>query len=626
MYLSKFGATLIVCCLVSASDLHAQKDSVRTLPQVQIDAIYERLAPVGQSQISADTTLRGQWSRLSIADLLSLEGMANIRAYGAGLTATAGMRGGAANQTSIVWNGFKLPTPLSGLTDFSNLPATFFDRVTVVPGAHSALWGSSAVGGIVALGSDVRPPVGAEIGLNLGSFGAKTYQIKANTQYRRFQFTTRVARREAENNFTYTVALSDSVRRQVHGRIQTTDALQEVTWQPNSQWQIRGFAWVNSAARQIPPTITQTRSVADQADQVLRFATDAQWQGRRVVTVGRLGHFRESIRYVDSAVGTNSLVRFGTTTAELESRIPFANQRHQLHLGATANHTDGVAPGYVMGLTQRRNAVFGSLRMRYGRLQSQFDLRWARRILVPGVSAQYQLGNLTALRTRLGRTFREPVLNELYWLPGGNPDLLSERGWSAEAGFDQRFERKSLKIGLFCTAFYRSTEGQIIWAPVAGSFIWSPANLGLVHTKGIESRMHVEVRLPHNLHLRLRAGSDLISSENQQTLALPRINAGDQLWYVPRVQSFAAMHILWRRWVLHGQRQWFGAVQTPQFPLETLQMDAASLQFTTKLYNNTRIETFLRADNLGNKTWLSINRRPMPGRTISVGIRMCWEK
>ena len=38
------------------------------------------------------------------------------------------------------------------------------------------------------------------------------------------------------------------------------------------------------------------------------------------------------------------------------------------------------------------------------------------------------------LKGNIARNFHMPTLNDLYWLPGGNPDLLHGEGFSFELG------------------------------------------------------------------------------------------------------------------------------------------------------------------------------------------------
>lgn len=58
------------------------------------------------------------------------------------------------------------------------------------------------------------------------------------------------------------------------------------------------------------------------------------------------------------------------------------------------------------------------------------QLYGTRQATVPAFFADWLLskrGNLVA-KASVSRNFRFPTLNDLYFLPGGNPDLKNERG------------------------------------------------------------------------------------------------------------------------------------------------------------------------------------------------------
>jgi iron complex outermembrane receptor protein len=82
---------------------------------------------------------------------------------------------------------------------------------------------------------------------------------------------------------------------------------------------------------------------------------------------------------------------------------------------------------------------------------------------------------------------RIPTFNELYWQPGGNPDLRPERSLSAEAGVVFAVEA----LGVWdarVTLYSVSTTDRIVWLP-GDRGIWSPRNLRSVRTEGVETEL-----------------------------------------------------------------------------------------------------------------------------------------
>ena len=81
----------------------------------------------------------------NLADLLANDNSLFVKSYGAGSLATTSFRGGSANHTAILWNGFNLNSPMNGQLDLALVPNNFVNKVSIRYGGGSALWGSGAV-------------------------------------------------------------------------------------------------------------------------------------------------------------------------------------------------------------------------------------------------------------------------------------------------------------------------------------------------------------------------------------------------------------------------------------------------------------------------------------------------
>ena len=66
--------------------------------------------------------------------------------------------------------------------------------------------------------------------------------------------------------------------------------------------------------------------------------------------------------------------------------------------------------------------------------EEMFGTEWTP--LIPAFFVDYQLskkGNVIA-KASITRNYRFPTLNDLYFMPGGNPKLKNESGFTYEAG------------------------------------------------------------------------------------------------------------------------------------------------------------------------------------------------
>ncbi len=111
----------------------------------------------------------------------------------------------------------------------------------------------------------------------------------------------------------------------------------------------------------------------------------------------------------------------------------------------------------------------------------------------PKFAVLYHLTDSTSLRGAIGRAFRSPTLNNLYkpywsygfWTYQGNPDLGPEKLWSYEFGLDQKIGSKFT----FRATAYQDNARDFIYIVTAdaakGIRKWE--NIGRVRIRGIES-------------------------------------------------------------------------------------------------------------------------------------------
>jgi iron complex outermembrane receptor protein len=103
----------------------------------------------------------------------------------------------------------------------------------------------------------------------------------------------------------------------------------------------------------------------------------------------------------------------------------------------------------------------------------------------PSVSASYRMADDVSVRGTVGRAYRIPTFTELYYIDAanvGNPSLKPESSWTYEAGVDYHY--KNFKAGL--TYFYRKTYDTIDWIRYSPAGVWNATNIGGTSTNGVE--------------------------------------------------------------------------------------------------------------------------------------------
>ena len=151
------------------------------MPVLPIDAdqivITASRAPESEAQTPASVTIidRQRIDRLDeplVSSLLRLTPSAAVTTSGPGGSLTeVRIRGAEANHSLLFVDGIKINDPASGDTPrFEILNADLASRIEVVRGPQSALWGSEAIGGVIAV-NGLDDAVGESASVEGGSFG-----------------------------------------------------------------------------------------------------------------------------------------------------------------------------------------------------------------------------------------------------------------------------------------------------------------------------------------------------------------------------------------------------------------------------------------------------------------------
>ena len=145
-----------ICMLITGfmtnSNLYAQHaDDTLQIHEVEISASREKLFSAGSKSTEIDSVTKMNYITSNLSELLCENSTAFIKTYGSGGIATISFRGTEARHTSVLWNGFNINSPTLGLCDFALVPVNFSDKINLVHGSTSSLYGTSAIGGIIDL-------------------------------------------------------------------------------------------------------------------------------------------------------------------------------------------------------------------------------------------------------------------------------------------------------------------------------------------------------------------------------------------------------------------------------------------------------------------------------------------
>jgi vitamin B12 transporter len=624
--------TVLWFLLFDSSMLQAQavSDTVR-IPTIEIKAAKIRQQAIGGISQNWTENQLGQLPANNLAELLAAETGSFIKSYGLGSLATSSVRGGSAGHTLVLWNGLPIQSPMLGQLDLSLLPVQAMESIQFTKGGNTALWGSGAVGGVLDLRNQVDFSQGlqAQSQTQVGSFSQFQQQFKMTLGSPTFQSISRLSHQQAGNHFLYRPAPGVAERQQTNARLSQQLLLQDLYWKLNDQQQLAIHFWQQQSDRQIPPTNVQNTSQAHQDDQSTRLILDYQKVTRKGMWQVKTGFFNEHLNFFDDQILLASRSRFRTYLGELTAQWSLGN-RQSLLIGNTHTYTRAWSAGYREDIpSEHRSALFASWKYSSPKWQSQLSLRQESVDgsfvpPAPSLGIDFYLTPSFSIKTKLSRNYRLPTLNDRFWQPGGNPDLLPESGWSQELSLEKTVDKQGFQLTASLTVFNRNIENWILWSIREGQNFWSSNNITQVWSRGIEPRLSVSKQF-QNLSIQLKSGYDYIRSTNQVPLDNPRIAEGEQLIYTPEHQAFGTLSVQWKGWYGAYQHTYTGATQGINDSLEAYHLGNVRLQYSAKLQKY-HLKFFFNLNNIWNRDYLVVERRPMPGIHFQSGIQFIFHK
>jgi iron complex outermembrane receptor protein len=621
---------LLFCSLCGEPiSVHAQsigQDTALMLPTVQVKSQKTRQSVVGS------TTSEWQKSKLeklpvnNLAELLDAETGTYIKSYGQGSLATSSVRGGSAGHTLVLWNGLPIQSPMLGQLDLALLPIQTAESITFTKGGNSALWGTGAIGGVINMSNeaDFLQKLRINSGTQIGSFGHFQQQLNINLGSEKLQSVTKFSHQQAVNDFNYFLADGLPERQQTNAQLSQQYVGQDLYWKINNRNQLALHFWGQQSKRQIPPTNVQNRSAAHQDDLTARLLLEYKHLSDNIFWNIKTGFFDEHLNYFDDLILLESRSHFRTYLVEVAGQRFWKN--HEFLIGNFHTHTRAWSAGYRENIpSEYKTALFTSWKYYGEKWNSQFSLRQEMVDgnlvpIVPAFGFDWKLIPSLTLKGKISRNYRLPTFNDRFWLPGGNPDLLPESGWSQELTLSQDLKKNSFLFNFSLTAFNRNIDNWILWSVREGQSFWSANNITKVWSRGLEPRLSL-IFQSNNIKCQWQAGYDYIRSTNQVALDNPKMAVVDQLIYTPIHQAFSSFSLDWKHLHFAYRHHFTGAADGINDPLEAFQVGNVRLQYSN-IFNRYKGTLFLNINNIWDADYLVVERRPMPGIHFQTGLNL----
>ena len=612
----------VIILLFSPFYILAQ-DTTFVIETVDIVTPKLRVQVVGSSTETFTLSTLQRLPSRDIASLLQQESGIFIKNYGSGSIATSSIRGGNAGHALVLWNDLPIQSPMLGLLDLTLLPSNFAESIQIQKGGGTAKWGSGAVGGIISLENkvDFSNKIAGTVKMTAGSFGLFQQDMIVKTGTKQFQSHTKLSHQPTDNNCRY--ALTPTFERTNDNAAFNQQNLQQSFYlKPTSKQQFATHFWYQSSHRQIPALTTQVESSAYQLDEAFRLMIDYKRVQQRSVMNAKIGYFKEGLQYFESANALGANSSFATIIADVNAQFAL-NHKHRLLIGTTQNLTTARAASYPDNPQEYRGAIFVTHDWRYKDWQTELTVRqeWIDGSLVPTTpmfALDKSLAKALKLKAKVSRNYRLPTLNDRYWLPGGNLDLLPESGWSEELGLHYQKDINQTAWKFSSTVFNRNMNNWIMWSRLDNQSFWSANNITSVWSRGLESRGEVRFR-KGIFETMILLGHNWVRSTNQVAISQPNIPANQQLFYTPEHQVYGKVELSFWEFYLTYYHNYTSATLGINEELPPYQV--GSLQFWTVWdWGELDGDVMFSIQNIWDTDYFIVERRPMAGRHFNISL------
>ena len=648
-------------------DVGALNLAVSALSETLVVSASQVEIPLSQAS-SAVSVISGTELRdrqvTTVADALrQVPGMAVARAGSAGALTSVFPRGGESDYTLVYIDGVQV-NGFGGGFDFAHLSAANIERIEVVRGPQSALYGSNAIGGVVRIVSREGGAVRGDASIEGGSFGSSRMTVSSSGSAAGWSWGGGVDRIASDGSNGRRTAAGEIIDNDAYDR---TEAAGRGGWRSNSGRALRGELRFARDNRGFPgPFGSNPIGVFSGVDLISR-GTDDRWSaslggtmpsGHRVRTHGQVtwnaidGDFTSPFDVSKS--GARRVTARAQTDVTAGSGIDLsAGFEFQRERGTSSYITDNSgeipierwAAGYFAEARWSAASRFfatGGLRVdnvhrdTVAALDNPDSPRPAMPAddvlsVNPKISAAYYLrpapGTQTKVRASAGTGIRPPDAFELAFTD--NPSLQPERSRSFEAGIDQSFADGR---GLLEATWFRNTFDDLIIA--VGRFVQSSRfrtdNISNARASGLEFASTLKSRAAgFDVHGRLTytfLDSEILEVDRGENAPSP-FTAGQSLLNRPRHQWALDAGVSRGRgttWIRGGGRGRVLAVE-PSFGTFGGLFDAAGYGVWNAgaSWRITRqVELFGRIENLLNREYEEVFGFPALGRGMMAGLRI----
>ncbi len=574
-------------------------------------------SPASVSVISSQDIEQKQIKRVSDA-LREVPGVSVVQTGTAGQLTSVFMRGLPSEDMQVLLDGIPINQGLSGAMNFADFTTDDIDRIEVVRGPQSTIYGPRALAGVIQIFTKQGTGTpGAMVAAEGGSYDTFREWGQSDGKIDDFDYSIAGSRLDTDNA-------------RPNNNYRNSAGIADVGWSPNDQLRIGSLFTYSVSDTGNPNTIFDPRPIdhflterwligphidwkpTDWWDHKFIFSYDHERQINDPNEDGFVGPTRAlfertQIDYQNDLRPTSWLT---LTSGFFYSRVnagqerPFVSQAFGPQPTFISDHTQEVA-GFVQAtLTPIENLIF----VAGGRLDhfNEFGGVWTYR-----VAGSYKIDKTnTTLHSSVATGFSPPSSQDKIF--GNNPNLDPEKDFGWDIGVRQELWENRVSVDL--TYFHNDLSNVIGF-----NGLFQTLNLGAAETQGLEAALRAQP-IPN---LVFTASYTYLDAKKTSSADISQPQ-GARLPRRPRNEVYVSASYLWwkklrtvveAKFVNAREELNFGG---PNFDIE----DYSFVNIAAEYDVNPHLSIFGRIDNLANEHYSEVFGFPALGRAAYGGVKL----
>jgi len=412
---------------------------------------------------------------------------------GPGKAASVYIRGTGSGHVLVLIDGVRIGSVTLGSSPFSSLPIDQIERVEIVRGSQSSLYGSDAIGGVIQIFTrkgqytdNNKPTVSIEAGG--GSYDTAHVSGNVSGKYKQLGYAVGVSH-ITTSGFNASSSSSQDADRDGY---KNTSFNIRTDYKINDDYRAEAFVLRSQGENEFDNNFGSDRN--DFVIQNIGLSGYMQFSDNWLSTL-RLGESRDQSRQPDG-----DFFNTRRRMVSLSNKIKL-NSNHQIIIGSDFRN-DHIESHQSYAETDRYD--IGGFAEYYGRWFDLIDFNASVRGDEDEQFGSHITGN-SGFRIGLANSgidvvanfssgYKAPTFNDLYWPDGsfgvGNPYLKPEESTTFEVGLEGQHDWGNWVI----RAYHTNIENLINWEPITpGSFKYQPKNVNKAQIDGIEGEISTQL-------------------------------------------------------------------------------------------------------------------------------------